>query len=101
MFDDLRDVQPDEPGGSDPFFADDELLADLPGADEPASATPEFDEPMAPLFGDEAPAVPVRGERLVLGMTAQQRALLSVFLFLDVSVLGCLLLMAAGAISVP
>ena len=33
-----------------------------------------------------------------LGMTPQQSMLLSIFLFLDVAVLGCLILIAVGAI---
>jgi hypothetical protein len=34
-------------------------------------------------------------------MTPQQRMILSVFLFLDVSVLGCVCLLALGAIVPP
>jgi hypothetical protein len=35
------------------------------------------------------------------GISPQQRMLLSIFLFLDVSVLGCLILFAVGAIRLP
>ena len=34
------------------------------------------------------------------GMTAQQRMILSIFLFLDVAVVGCLMLLAIGAIQI-
>jgi hypothetical protein len=109
MFDDLRDLQPTEPGeGEDPFtkdpFADDELLSDLPSA-EPDLTQPavvaDFDEPAAPRFGDEEVMAEPSRERVAMGMTAQQRAVLSVFLFLDVSVLGCVFLLALEKIAIP
>lgn len=108
MFDDLLDPQPSEPGDTG-LPSDDELLSDLT-SDEPVADPFGLDEPVGPLFGDEprfgdevigGAAPGSGGERLILGMTAQQRAVLSVFLFLDVSALGCVLLLAAGAISIP
>ncbi len=40
-------------------------------------------------------------EDLLLGLTPAQRLVLSVFLFLDVSVIGCMLLLALGRINIP
>jgi len=37
---------------------------------------------------------------MLLGMTPQQRMILSIFLFLDVTILGFLILIAIGAISI-
>lgn len=110
MFDDLRDPQPpeDEGEGADFLPEDDPLLADLPGFDEPFDepaeepTVPHFDA--GPRFGDniaEPTLRPARARQPFLGMTPQQRAVLSIFLFLDVSVLGCVLLIAAGAVSIP
>jgi len=107
MFDDLRDLQPTEPDeGEDPFAASDELLADLPtAADEPDLPVVEpFDEPVGPRFGDDidvAVAPRPRRSGMAFGMTAQQRAVLAVFLFLDIAVLGCALLLALNKISLP
>lgn len=106
MFDDLRDLQPTESGEGEDPFASDELLADLPtAADEPALPDVEsFDEPTGPRFGDDIDmAMEPRSRRggTAFGMTAQQRAVLAVFLFLDVSVLGCALLLALEKISIP
>lgn len=76
-------------------------------------AAPEelgFGGPESPIFGDalesgyEEPRRRRRGRRRqggFLGLTAQQRMILSIFLFLDVSMLGCLCLLAIGAISPP
>ncbi|MBM4423185.1 MAG: hypothetical protein FJ030_07305 [Chloroflexi bacterium] len=41
---------------------------------------------------------PSSGEVPILGMTAGQRFVLSIMLFLDVTVLGCFLLLATGAV---
>lgn len=123
MFDDLSDLRPTEPddegeASDDELLADltaeDELLSDLVADEEPVSPPFAFEDPTVPRFGDDltfddplttqAAATPVRRarrERLFLGMTAQQRAVLAVFLFLDTAVLGLLLLLAAGAISLP
>lgn len=43
---------------------------------------------------------PRRSGGLLLGMTPQQRMILSIFLFLDVTILGFLILIAIGAISI-
>jgi hypothetical protein len=37
---------------------------------------------------------------MALGMTAQQRMILSIFLFLDIAVLACLILIAIGAVNI-
>lgn len=37
---------------------------------------------------------------LILGLTAPQRMILSIFLFLDVAVLGCMCLIALGRIPI-
>jgi hypothetical protein len=124
MFDDLSDLRPTEPddegeASDDELLADlaseDELLSDLVADEEPVSPPFAFEDPTVPRFGDDLTfddplttqaATPVRRarrerERLFLGMTAQQRAVLAVFLFLDTAVLGLLILLAAGAISLP
>jgi hypothetical protein len=122
MFDDLSDLRPtdpdDEDGSSDDelladLAAEDELLADLVADEEPVSPPFAFEDPTVPRFGDDVsfddpvttqtatPVRRVRRERRFLGMTAQQRAVLAVFLFLDTAVLGLLVLLAAGAISLP
>jgi hypothetical protein len=85
MFDDLG-----------PEDLDEDLFAGLDGV----SGLAFDDESLAldDLLEEEAP----RRERgRFLGMTAQQRMILSVFLFLDVSVLGCVCLLALGAIVPP
>ncbi len=41
-----------------------------------------------------------RSSGMLLGMTPQQRMILSIFLFLDVTILGFLILIAIGAISI-
>jgi hypothetical protein len=43
---------------------------------------------------------PRRSGGMLLGMTPQQRMILSIFLFLDVTILGFLILIAIGAISI-
>lgn len=106
MFDDLRGLA-DEPDDDIGDASDEDFLAAFGEAatptfeDEPApaSAAPAFgDEPM---FGEESDVVKEKKDpgRLILGMTAQQRAVLSVFLFLDVSVLGCVFLLALGRVA--
>jgi hypothetical protein len=111
----LRGGSPPAGGGSD------DLLGDM-GAPAPsgASAPPQdagsgisiegFDAPAG------APAAPVKASKPAksaapkkkpaprrsggnfLGLTPQQRMLLSIFLFMDVGVLGCLILFAVGAL---
>ncbi|MCC6905258.1 MAG: hypothetical protein IT326_05390 [Anaerolineae bacterium] len=85
----LDDVPPPE---DDPF-------AVMTPAPEPAPApAPAGKKPArAPkAAAQQAPRVSSRG---FLGMTPQQRMILSVFFFLDVAVLGFLILYALGAIS--
>lgn len=41
------------------------------------------------------------GEIPILGMSAAQRLVISIMLFLDVTVLGCFLLLATGAVVLP
>lgn len=61
-----------------------------------------LDEPLA-----SQPTIQARqrtrpeGEMRILGMTASQRLVLSIMLFLDVAVLGCFLLLATGAVVPP
>lgn len=124
MFDDLRDPQPAEEGDEQEI---DELLSDMPPEGEqppePEETVAAFDieprfgdEPMfdeepilagsSPfdddlMFGDMPSARAATRRRRFLGMTAQQRAVLAFFLFLDVSVMGCVLLLAAERISLP
>ena len=92
MFDDMRDPQPTQPAGSDMPFD----FADAGFGDS------DFGDPVGLGFDDLTMASAAQpSERLILGMTAQQRAVLSVFLFLDVSVLGCVCLLALGRIAIP
>ena len=86
-------------------------LADLSSLEETVVSPPfDFDDPTMPRFGDELPvdetatvAATARSgpERPFLGMTAQQRAVLALFLFLDVLVIGFLILLGTGSISIP
>jgi hypothetical protein len=87
MFDDLS-----------PEDLDEDLFA---GLDEAGGLA--FDDDEALAFGDllEEEAPPQRERGRFLGMTAQQRMILSIFLFLDVSVLGCMCLLALGAVVPP
>ncbi len=57
---------------------------------------------------DEAPAKKTKrkrgnksGEVPIMGLTAAQRLVLSIMLFLNVAVLGCFLLLAMGRVVVP
>lgn len=84
MFDDLR------PRGS--AFDDDEPVEDQ-----------EIEEALVP-----ATAGPRRrrsnsggGEIRILGMTAAQRLVIAIMLFLNVSVLGCFMLIAFEAVYIP
>jgi hypothetical protein len=110
MFDDLREPTEDQPEGGDdsPDWLT-ELSDDAPASDPliADAAIPSFDD--EPRFGDDplfegdlpTPQAARGGDGMTFGMTAQQRAVLSVFLFLDVSVLGCVLLLAAEKIAIP
>jgi hypothetical protein len=71
------------------------LDLDLGGPSTPsAAAKPK------PSVKKSSPRKKVARKRSSGGMTPQQRMLLSVFLFLDVAVLGCLVLIAVGAINI-
>ncbi|HEC22224.1 MAG TPA: hypothetical protein ENI95_04835 [Chloroflexi bacterium] len=63
----------------------------------------EDEEEPSPMIGEPETAHRERKRRsrssTFLGLTPQQRMVLSIFLFLDVAVLGFLLLLAIGAIS--
>jgi hypothetical protein len=120
MDDDLRSLFGSEKEEDEPFgtFTD---PADLGFEDSNSRAASLSDVPAFPSFDDyggpSAEAAPVAaggkprarsrprrqsgGGSTVLGMTPQQRMILSIFLFLDVSVLGCLILVSIGAISLP
>jgi hypothetical protein len=87
MFDDLR------PKGS--AFDDDETIVHTP--------IPEIDDP-APA--PRPPKVVRRGrvatyEVPLFGMTAIQRLVLAIMLFLNISVLGAFLLLATGSVVLP
>ncbi len=81
---------------------DDSLFGDFAAPEELG-----FGEPDRPGFGDslsmgyEEPGERRTQGRSRTGLTAQQRMILSIFLFLDVSMLGCLCLLAIGAIQPP
>lgn len=79
-----------------PPIAPDAPLA--PSAPIGKSASPAGKAKSAPKAKAAKPkAKPASGGGF-LGMTPQQSMLLSIFLFLDVAVLGCLILVALGAI---
>jgi hypothetical protein len=82
---------------------DDSLFGDFAAPEELG-----FGEPDRPGFGDslsmgyeEPDERRARRSSSRTGLTAQQRMILSIFLFLDVSMLGCLCLLAIGAIQPP
>ncbi|MBI3244363.1 MAG: hypothetical protein HYZ49_18950 [Chloroflexi bacterium] len=77
MFDDLR-------SRSSSPFEDDNLDED--NAPEAATAKPKRKKAGKP------------GETPILGLTAAQRLVLSIMLFLNIAVLGCFLLLAMGAV---
>ena len=101
MFDDLRDSGPSDDSDieeSEGLFGD---LDEVPESSASLAAPAFADDAFSgfeddPLFVGEAATA--GDDALVLGMTAQQRAVLSVFLFLDTSVLGCVFLLALGNI---
>jgi hypothetical protein len=121
MDDDLMSLRGNSPPAAG--SSGDDLLGDM-GAPTPASANPPsqgadaglsiegFDipasAPPAPIKAGKPArsAVPKRrpapgaSRGNFLGLTPQQRMLLSIFLFMDVGVLGCLILIAVGALKV-
>jgi hypothetical protein len=68
------------------------------------SSSPFEDDNMEEDVFDKAPAKTKRkkgnksGEVPILGLTAAQRLVLSIMLFLNIVVLGCFLLLAVGAV---
>ncbi len=80
MFDDLRDQ-----AASSPYFQDDDSFLEETEAEEPGKAVPV-----------------VRGpSKRILGMTAVQRFVISVMLFLMVCVLGMMVLLVLERIRLP
>ena len=73
------------------------MLDDLDNLRERSAASP-FDEEVHPLEEEDKSG---GAERLILGMTATQRLVLALMLFLNVAVLGCLCLLATQTISLP
>ena len=117
MDDELGALFGDSPSEDEPFadFAD---PADLGFGDSGVAGAGASEDFGAAFFDDfdsgveEAAAKPSRGKKRgrpkqrragggagFLGLTPQQRMVLSIFLFLDVSVLGCLILVAIGAVN--
>jgi hypothetical protein len=98
---------PDTPSVSEPFPE----LESEPSTPTEAGGRPEWlselDPGLGPLPEDDLAAEPApksRRRRAAASskpgvLTPQQRMLLSIFLFLDIAVLGCFLLLAIGAIS--
>lgn len=104
------DLGPASPGS--PASGDDapEWLRELGGLEDSGPATPPAGEPVRraerrPERTHQPRPKPAPQTRtkssggLALGLTPQQRMVLSLFLFLDVSVLGFLILLAIGAIN--
>lgn len=83
MFDNLRDLS-DSPLYEEDQNQDDELFKDIEDADAP----------------DPAPVRKKRKNRKFLGMTAQQRFLISVMLMIAVCMLGTLAMFALGRMSI-
>jgi hypothetical protein len=126
-FDEARDdlfapVPPEEPA---PAVADEEPEWETVAAEEPPPVTDERPDWLRELGGFEeeetqkapSPVTPRpsaqqsrsgvmsglvgKGSKgMAFGMTAQQRMILAIFLFLDVAVLACVILIAIGAVNV-
>lgn len=64
------------------------------------SAVSPFDEEL-PIEEEGRETAPAGKEKPLLGLTAMQRFVLALMLFLNVAVLGCLCLMATGAFNLP
>jgi hypothetical protein len=93
---------------SQPFFDEDEedterpeWLRELSGFEDGAFDEPAVETPLRPKPTSGALTRFVgRGPRgMAFGMTAQQRMVLSIFLFLDMAVIGFLILYVIGAIN--
>lgn len=109
MDDDLNALRGAGPSNEDDFFSSFESSpADtMPSSPTGGSSSLDiFDQPSAPpapVKKAKAPAKKKAKRRSgeFLGMPPQQRMILSIFLFLDVAVLGVLILIAAGSIALP
>jgi hypothetical protein len=112
-FDDPGDLGFDAPPPSRSAGADDFDFGDpfgLPDFDQPTISGPA---PIAPAASPRSAASPARkaakrksvrrtgAKTGFLGMTAQQRMVLSIFMFLDIAVLGLFVLLAFEAIKIP
>jgi hypothetical protein len=85
MFDNLRDFS-DDPLYEDDQNQDDDLFKDMDDVETPVSAG--------------RPAYKRRKSKNFLGMTAQQRFLISVMLFFTVCLLGTLVMFVLGRMSI-
>ncbi len=118
MDDDLNALRGGPPQNEDDFFSSLGASAPSGGSSAPASGSGSLDLGLD-AFGppsDAAAAAPAPARKAApkkkparkssgggtfLGMTPQQRMVLSLFLFLDVAVLGLLILFALGVINIP
>jgi hypothetical protein len=74
--------------------------------DQDPELEPQIDDQSKTIFVPASPAPSRRTsasgpEIRILGMTAAQRLVLAIMLFLNVAVLGCFLLIATGAVVLP
>jgi hypothetical protein len=111
MDDDLMSLRGSGSGDTEAFSGfSDPAGADLGGAEAASRAeeTPDWLRELGGFEEEETKAAPARtarkgkaksSGRRAAGMTPQQRMILSIFLFLDVAVLGCAILFALGVIS--
>jgi hypothetical protein len=109
MDDDLNALRGGSPSSDDDFFSSFESSsAETMTGGTPAGGSGSLDvfdqpsPPAAPAKRAKAPAKKKAKKRSgeFLGMSPQQRMILSIFLFLDVAVLGVLILIAAGSIGI-
>lgn len=81
-------------GGFDDDFGAAPVAAPRPGAARAAKGTSSAREGILAQFVGSGP------QGMAFGMTAQQRMVLAIFLFLDVAVIGFMILLAIGAIAI-
>ncbi len=111
MDDDLMSLRGSGSGDTEAFSGFSDPAEAEPGGAEAASRADETPDWLRELGGfeeeEETKAAPARtarksraksSGRKAAGMTPQQRMILSIFLFLDVAVLGCAILFALGVI---
>jgi hypothetical protein len=79
---------------------DDSLFSDFAAPEELGFGEPDRPGSLSMGYEDVRERRP-KPRTGALGLTAQQRMILSIFLFLDVSMLGCLCLLGIGAIQPP